>query len=85
MPIMVRIDAGFPADGERFAVSVLARVQQQTRERGADVLITKAVAQQLDARFGLESRGPASLRGISEPIELFALRGLSTGQSSANT
>jgi class 3 adenylate cyclase len=59
-------------------VSIAARVQQLTRDSGADVLITKAVAQQLDARFDVELRGPANLRGISEPIELFALRAFST-------
>jgi adenylate cyclase len=57
-------------------VSIAARVQQRTRESDADVLVTKAVADQLDSRFALAPRGPAQLRGIQEPIELFALGGL---------
>jgi len=54
-------------------VSIAARVQQLTRERATDILITKAVAKELDGRFGTESRGPATLRGIQEPVEVFAL------------
>src|SRR5262249_32358084 len=34
-------------------VSIAARVQQQTRESGTDILLTKAVAQELDSRFVL--------------------------------
>lgn len=59
-------------------VSIAARVQQQTRDSGVDVLVTKAVAKHLDARFKLAPRGPANLRGIQQPVELFALDAFST-------
>ncbi len=57
-------------------VSIAARVQQLTRESAADILVTQAVADHLDARFVLEPRGDAHLRGIQEPVELFALTAL---------
>lgn len=55
-------------------VSIAARVQQLTREHQVDVLVTKAVRDRLDARFALDPLGPASLRGISEPVEVWVLR-----------
>jgi len=64
-------------------VSIAARVQQQTRESGVDLLVTKTVAHELDERFVLEPRGPAALRGIREPIELFALVGFAEASATA--
>jgi adenylate cyclase len=54
-------------------MSIAARVQQLTREQAADILVTKAVAEHLDARFALEPAGEASLRGFPERVEILRL------------
>jgi adenylate cyclase len=54
-------------------VTVAARVQAITREHGVDILVTRAVQQALDPRFALRALPPAVLKGISEPVETFAL------------
>jgi len=56
-------------------VGIAARVQQRTREHGADILVTQAVAAGLDARFALERVDQAMLRGFPEPVELWRLVG----------
>jgi adenylate cyclase len=57
-------------------VSVAARLQQLTRGQKADILLTQAVREHLDARFQLEPAGPATLRGLSQPVETWALTGV---------
>ena len=54
------------------AVNVAARVEAATRETGDDVLITHATASMLQREVPLVSRGSISLKGKSEPLELFA-------------
>lgn len=54
-------------------VSVAARVQGLTREHGVDVLVTGAVQRALDPRFALRALPPRPLKGISEPVDTFAL------------
>lgn len=55
------------------AVNVAARVEAMTRELDHDVLLTAATAERLGSSPPVESLGEHELRGIAEPVELFAL------------
>ena len=54
------------------AVNVAARVEGMTRELDNDVLITSETAERLGAGIAVESVGEHELRGIGDPVELFA-------------
>jgi adenylate cyclase len=55
-------------------VNVAARVEATTRDTGDVVLIIEATKSLLgDAVSGVEARGEAELRGITEPVSLYAL------------
>jgi class 3 adenylate cyclase len=53
-------------------INMAARVT--TEAQPAEVLVTEAVADQLDGRFELEDRGLRTLKGISRPRHLVAVR-----------
>ena len=53
-------------------VNVAARVEAVTRKTEDDVLITQATMEALRNDFELEARGRFELKGIEEPIDLFA-------------
>jgi adenylate cyclase len=54
------------------AVNVAARVESATRETGDEVLITGSTHRLLSGTIEVESRGPRTLKGKEEQIELFA-------------
>ncbi len=54
------------------AVNVAARVEDQTRETDDSILITGETWKRLSHQFEAESRGKAELRGVSEPVSLYA-------------
>ncbi len=54
------------------AVNVAARVEAATRELDSDVLLTKATAARLGPGFDLVDCGKRELKGLGEPVELFA-------------
>ncbi len=54
------------------AVNVAARVEAETRETGDDVLITASTHELLGHELEVDARGPRTLKGKGEPIELFA-------------
>lgn len=54
-------------------VNVAARVQDLTRAHGVDILATQPVRASLDPRFTLRALPPAPLRGIAEPMEIWAV------------
>ena len=58
------------------AVNVAARVEAHTRETDDNVLFTGETRDRLvaDEQVEGESRGKAELRGVGEPVELFAPR-----------
>jgi adenylate cyclase len=57
------------------SVNVAARVEAHTRETGDDVLIAAETRGRLaDGEFDLERRGDHELKGIEEPVELYAVR-----------
>ncbi len=54
------------------AVNVAARVEAHTRETDDSILITAETWKRLSHEFDSECRGPAELRGVSEPVTLYA-------------
>jgi adenylate cyclase len=62
------------------AVNVAARVEAATREVGEDVLITTRTAEQLSSAIQVESCGRRTLKGIDQPVALFAPRVEAAGQ-----
>jgi adenylate cyclase len=55
------------------AVNVAARVQAQTREIGAVVLLTEAALSAMNMRdSGVYAKGEAELRGIADPVRLYS-------------
>lgn len=57
-------------------INVAARIEELTRIHGVDVLVTREVRDGLDPRFRLRELPPADLRGIVEPVAIFAVEGL---------
>ena len=53
-------------------VNVAARVEAHTRETDDSILITTETWKRLSHEFDSECRGPAELRGVSEPLTLYA-------------
>lgn len=56
------------------AVNVAARVEAQTRITEDNILITGATWTRLSHQFEVDSRGRTELRGVSEPVALYAPR-----------
>ncbi len=54
-------------------VNVASRVEGTTRSHAADVVVTRAVADALDDRFRLSPLGAQELRGVTDPVEVFAV------------
>jgi adenylate cyclase len=55
-------------------VNVAARVERATRDTGDAVLVTEATRALLgDGKESLEPRGALGLKGISDPVALYAL------------
>jgi len=59
-------------------VNLAARVQTLTRQYDVDILVTSAVREQLDPRFVLEELPPTEVRGIAEPVAIYAAEGISS-------
>jgi adenylate cyclase len=56
-------------------INVAARLQDLTRNYDADILVTPEIQQDLDPRFHLREFPPAEVRGIAEPVGIFAVDG----------
>jgi adenylate cyclase len=56
-------------------INVAARVQDLTRSYDADILVTRELRKGLDPRFSLRELPPAEVRGIAEPVGIFAVDG----------
>ena len=54
-------------------INVAARVQDLTRYHGVDILVTRELRETLDPRFILRELPPADVRGIAEPVGIFAV------------
>lgn len=57
------------------AVNIAARVEAETRNTEADVLITEATQRRLGNGFELEDCGSRTLKGVERPVPLFAVLG----------
>jgi len=57
------------------AVNMASRLETLTKQLGKPVLLSRAFADFVERDFALEHLGEHSVRGFSEPIELFAYRG----------
>ncbi|MBW2416212.1 MAG: hypothetical protein JRG76_17065 [Deltaproteobacteria bacterium] len=64
-------------------VNVAARVQDLTRQHPVDILLTRPVQKELDRRFVLRELPAAELRGISEPVDIFAVEHFQATPSAA--
>jgi adenylate cyclase len=60
-------------------VNLASRVEHLTRRHAADILITAAVREALDARFALLELPAAAVAGISEPVVTYAVEGVLPG------
>ncbi len=56
------------------AVNIASRVEAQTRETDDDVLITGETWTRLSHAFEADSRGKTELKGVAEPVALYAPR-----------
>ncbi len=56
-------------------VNMASRVESSTKAFGADLLVSDAVAASLTDRFIFEFAGAAEVKGKSEPINMFKVRG----------
>lgn len=56
-------------------VNLAARVQTLTRQYGVDVLVTRDVAEKCDPRFRLRELPATPVRGIEEPVAVYAAVG----------
>jgi class 3 adenylate cyclase len=54
-------------------INIAARIQDLTRLHGVDILVTRELRQTLDPRFVLRELQPAEVRGIAEPVDIFAV------------
>jgi class 3 adenylate cyclase len=61
-------------------VNIAARVQDLTRAHGVDILATQPVRAALDPRFTLRALPPTSLRGIAEPVQIWAVQDFATAR-----
>jgi len=62
------------------AVNIASRVEHLTREHRVDILVTAAVRQTLDPRFELQALGSVPIRGITEPVDTFAVKGFAASK-----
>ncbi len=66
-------------------VNVASRVQEHTRATGDDILITEETWKAVSHRFEAESRGKTELRGVTDPVTLFAPTPVGTPAATAET
>ena len=64
------------------AVNVAARVEAETRETDDTILITGETWTRLSHEFEAESRGKAELKGVAEPVALYAPKPAGRGPAS---
>jgi adenylate cyclase len=64
-------------------VNVAARVQDLTRVHGVDILATEPVRAAVDPRFALRALAPAALRGIAEPVQIWAVEDFAPARAAA--
>lgn len=58
-------------------VNLAARIEAATRNTDADILITRALRDELDARFHVRELAPIEVKGVEGPVDVFAVDGFS--------
>ena len=61
-------------------INVAARLQGLTRSHGADILLTEDLRKTLEPRFVLRVLPPVELRGIAEPLSIYAVEHFAVGR-----
>jgi len=56
-------------------VNVAARVQTATRDHAVDILVTENVRTALDGQIALRTLPPATMKGVTEPVTIWAVEG----------
>jgi class 3 adenylate cyclase len=56
-------------------VNVAARVQDLTRQHSADIIVTAALKKSLDPRFQLRALPVTRVKGVAEPLSIYAVDG----------
>ena len=64
-------------------VNVAARVQELTRQFPADIIVTGVLREHLDPRFLLRALPPATLKGVTDPVPVFAVEGFAGNSTAA--
>lgn len=54
-------------------VNLASRIEELTRSRDADILITEAVKENLAPSIAVEAQPPASLKGVPDPVTTYAV------------
>ncbi|MGO4567149.1 adenylate/guanylate cyclase domain-containing protein [Rhizobium sp. 2YAF20] len=62
------------------AVNIASRLESLTKEIKRPVLLSKAFVDLAECQSGLEGLGPQQLRGLGEPIDVFAFTGISAAE-----
>lgn len=57
------------------SVNMASRIEASTKAFGSDLLVSNTVADGLDSRFIFELAGSAEVKGKSEPIQMYKVRG----------
>jgi len=60
-------------------VNVAARVQDLTRQHDANIIVTAALRETLDPRFRLRVLPETHVKGVAEPLSLYAVDGFTDG------
>jgi adenylate cyclase len=60
-------------------VNVAARVQDLTRQHSASIIVTAALEETLDPRFQLRALPATRVKGVAEPLSLYAVDGFADG------
>ena len=56
-------------------VNMASRIESSTKAFGADLLVSESVVEQLENQFVFEYAGAAEVKGKSQPIKMFKVRG----------
>lgn len=63
-------------------VNMTSRIESSTKAFGSDLLVSDIVANKVDSEFWLEYAGSAEVKGKSEPLKFFKVRGLKNANGS---
>ncbi len=65
-------------------VNIAARVQDLTRQHDAHIIVTAALQETLDPRFALRMLPETHVKGVAEPLSLYAVDGIADAAVTGN-